>query len=180
MIQRFSSIRDQILSKKGMNWSGTSLVIGTNANVRVSVRSGHVLLCIIDSDVTIDSDQPPSLRLDSSCYLFDGPLSWRLLPFSSPSTNYPDEDAPLRCRFRETARIPENCLVLCSLGQSFHACKLLVTFCQLNFWANGTEFRLHGITCCQVIWYFRTQSNRSSKSMKALVRYTIKINYCYR
>ena len=160
-----------------MNWSGTRLVIGTN--VRPCERSGHVLLRIIDSDVTIDSDQPPSLRQNSSCYLLhDGSLSWRLLPFSSPSTNYPDEDTPLRCRFRKTARIPEGCLVLCSLGQPFHACKLLVVFLQTNFWANGTEFRLHGVTCCQVVWYFRTQSNRSSKSMKALVRYTIKINYC--
>ena len=33
-------------------------------------------------------------------------------------------------------------------------------------------FRLHGITCCQIIWFFRTQSNcgRSSKSLDALVR----------
>ncbi|KAF8797425.1 hypothetical protein BYT27DRAFT_6938374 [Phlegmacium glaucopus] len=31
------------------------------------------------------------------------------------------------------------------------------------------SFVLYGVTCCQAIWYFRSQSGRTSKSMKALI-----------
>ncbi|KAF8805597.1 hypothetical protein BYT27DRAFT_7243256 [Phlegmacium glaucopus] len=31
------------------------------------------------------------------------------------------------------------------------------------------SYVLYGVTCCQAIWYFRSQSGRTSKSMKALI-----------
>ena len=64
-----------------------------------------------------------------------------------------------------------NCWVLCFLARLFPWCKIS---CPFFFLARLTHeqnalFRLHGITCCQAVWFFRTQSSRSSKSLNALV-----------
>jgi len=37
------------------------------------------------------------------------------------------------------------------------------------FLGTAISFVLHGVTCCQMIWFFRNQSGRSSKSMIAFV-----------
>lgn len=83
---------------------------------------------------------------------------------------------PLRWLNLETPALHDRCLLLCSLGPLSPSCRFLVTFCKFTLWAN-TTFRLHGITCCQAVWYLRTQSDRSSKSMKAFVRLTIKLMF---
>ena len=67
-------------------------------------------------------------------------------------------------------RLHNKCWVLCSLARLSLSCKVSDPF--LHGWPLSKElsFRLHGVTSCQIIWFFRTQSGRSSKSMIALVR----------
>ena len=55
-------------------------------------------------------------------------------------------------------------------GYILHVRFLAVFDKRVDLWAEGACLRLHGITCCQMIWFFRQSGrDRSSKSMNALV-----------
>ena len=60
--------------------------------------------------------------------------------------------------------------VLCFLARLSLSCKFSDRFLHGRPLSKQHPFRLHGITCCQMIWFFRAQSGRSSKNIKALVR----------
>ena len=67
-------------------------------------------------------------------------------------------------------RLHNKCWVLCFLARLSLSCK--ISSFLLHGWPLSKQhsFRLHGVTCCQLIWFFRTQSGRSSKGMIAFVR----------
>ena len=60
--------------------------------------------------------------------------------------------------------------LVCFLARLSPSCKISGRL--LHGWPLSKQhsFRLHGVTLCQMIWFFRSQSGRSSKSMIVFVR----------
>ena len=68
-------------------------------------------------------------------------------------------------------RLHNKCWVLCFLGRLSLSCRVSsFSSAWLTFERTALFLRRHGVTCCQLIWFFRTQSGRSSKGMIAFVR----------
>ena len=78
--------------------------------------------------------------------------------------------SPLQWPMKTPIRLNNKCWVLCFLARLSLSCKIPGRI--LHGWLSSKQhsFRLHGVTCCQIIWFFRNQSGRSSKSMIAFVR----------
>ena len=62
------------------------------------------------------------------------------------------------------------CWAICFLAQLSLSCKISSRFLYCWLLSKQHSFRLHGVTCCQMIWFFRAQSGRSSRSMVVFVR----------
>ena len=108
---------------------------------------------------------------DKICYLINPSVSiLASVQFTVISTPAGLSSSPLQWLMTTPIRLHNKCWVLCSLAQLSLSCKVSDLF--LHGWPLSKEhsFRLHGVTSCQIIWFFRTQSGRSSKSMIALVR----------
>ena len=67
-------------------------------------------------------------------------------------------------------RLNDKHWLLCFLARLSLSCKISGRF--LHGWPLSKQhsFRIHGVTCCQIVWFFRNQSGRSSKRMVAFVR----------
>ena len=77
--------------------------------------------------------------------------------------------SPLQWLLTPPFRLYNKYSVVCFLARLLLSCKISDRF--LHGWPLSKQhsFRLHGITCGQMVWFLRNQSGRSSKSMIVFV-----------
>ena len=70
----------------------------------------------------------------------------------------------LQWLMKSPIRLNNKCWLLCFLARLSLSCKISGRFPHAWPLSEQHSFRLHGVTCCQMIWFFRNQFGRSSKS----------------